>query len=248
MLNNHFSVVASRYRDLRTTDPEPIRFIRDHLPRRPFLGVDAGCGTGRYTERLFCEFSEGTLILAVDQNLEMLRILKGRNSEKEGIQPVQGYAEELPLLPGSVDWLTTFNAVHHLDLERFLGKIASVLKVGGKLFIYTRTPEQNARSVWGRFFPDFKEKETRLRSEPEFRDVIEKTDGLRVESVETFRYSRTSTVDRLREQAENSHYSTFCLYDREKFPKDLETFLRRLPGPVVSWYYENLLLLCERRR
>ncbi len=248
MLSNHFSVVANRYRDLRTTDPEPVRFIRDHLSRRPFLGVDAGCGTGRYTERLYCELPKGTLILSVDRNLEMLRILKRRISEKEGIQPVQVNAEELPVLPGSVDWLTTFNAVHHLDLERFLRKTASVLKVGGKMFIYTRTPEQNARSVWGRYFPGFTEKETRLRSEPEFREVIKKTEGLQVESVETFRYSRTSTVDRLKEQAKNRHYSTFCLYEREKFSKDLETFLRRLPGPVVSWYDENLMLLCERRR
>ena len=53
----------------------------------------------------------------------MLRILKERISEKAGIQPVQVNAEQLPLLPGSVDWLTTFNAVHHLDLERFLGKL-----------------------------------------------------------------------------------------------------------------------------
>ncbi len=115
------------------------------------------------------------------------------------------------------------------------------------MFIYTRTPEQNARSVWGRYFPGFTEKETRLRSEPEFREVIQKTEGLRVESVETFRYSRTSTADRLKEQAENGHYSTFCLYEGEKFSKALEIFLRRLPGPVVNWQDENIMVLCERR-
>jgi SAM-dependent methyltransferase len=248
MLHDHFSVVANRYRDLRTTDPEPVLFIRDQLPRHPCLGVDVGCGTGRYTEKLYYEMPEGTLILAVDRNPGMLRTLKARISEEEGIQPFQANAEDLPLLPGSVDWLTSFNAVHHLDLQGFLWKTADVLKAGGKMFIYTRTPEQNARSIWGRFFPGFTEKETRLRSEPEFREAIGRADELQVESVETFRYSRTSTVDRLREQAENAHYSTFCLFGRKEFSEALGTFLRRLPGPVVSWYDENLMLVCERRR
>ena len=53
-------------------------------------------------------------------------------------------AERLPLADGSVDFVTTFNAVHHFDLELFTEEVARVLRPGGDLFIYTRTPELNA--------------------------------------------------------------------------------------------------------
>ena len=46
-----------------------------------------------------------------------------------------------------------------LDLGRFLAAGARVLKPGGLLFIYTRTPQQNARTIWGRYFPGFTEHE-----------------------------------------------------------------------------------------
>ena len=142
--------------------------------------------------------------------------------------------------------MTTFNAVHHMDLRGFLWSVAEVLKPGGKLFIYTRTPEQNAQSVWGRLFPGFADKETRLRSEAVLRRAVESTDGLGFESTRTFRYERTATPDQLREQAENAHYSTFKLYAREEFRDALDTFLHRLPRHSVRWYDENSMLIAER--
>jgi hypothetical protein len=59
---------------------------------------------------------------------------------------------------------------------------------GGRLFVYTRTPEQNARTIWGRWFPGFTEREQRLYSEA------------------------TLTDERLRAQVEGRHHSTFSLY------------------------------------
>lgn len=246
-MDEHFSAVASRYRELRTQDPEPVLCVRDHLPPRPTLGVDVGCGTGRYTERLYQELPYGTAILAADANRDMLRVLREHRTAGARMWLVQARAEHLPFRPRSFDWVVTFNAVHHLKLPRFLRQVVELLRPGGKLFIYTRTPEQNARSVWGRFFPGFTEKETRLYSEVELRAAVEATQRLQVQSVETFRYERTSTAERLRKQAESAHYSTFCLYGREEFSQALRTFLRRLPGSVVRWSDENLMLICERR-
>ncbi len=246
MMDKHFSAVASRYRELRTLDPEPVHCIRDHLPDCPLRGVDVGCGTGRYTQRLCDELPEGTLILAADQNSEMLRELRDRLDGETRILPVQLRAEDLPLRQRSIDWLTTFNAVHHMNLPRFLAMVAGILRPGGNLFIYTRTPEQNARSVWGRFFPGFLEKETRLKSEPQLRAAVENAAGFELVSVETFRYERTSAPLRLREQAENAHYSTFSMYEPEEFSQALQTFLGRLDDTVVHWSDENLMLICKR--
>ncbi len=246
-IDKHFSTVASRYRELRTLDTDPVRHIRDHFPRRPSVGVDVGCGTGRYTEELYKELPRGTVILAVDVNHDMLQVLHQHRVSKAGIQPVRAPAEGLPLRPHSADWVTTFNAVHHMDLPGFLRSAAEVLKPSGKLFIYTRTPEQNAQSVWGRLFPGFADKETRLHSEAALRQAVESTEGLTVDSTRTFRYERSATPEQLREQAENAHYSTFSLFGREEFAEALQIFLRRLPDPLVRWCDENLLLICERR-
>ncbi len=247
MSNNHFSVVARRYRELRTTDHQPIGYICGRLSNRPSVGVDVACGTGRYTELLCQRLPKDSGIVAVDGNMKMLRVLNGLRPQGGLILPVRARAEDLPVRGRSVDWVTTFNAVHHFDLRLFLSKAAEVLKPGGKLFIYTRTPEQNARSVWGSLFPGFTEKETRLRSEMAFREAINSTTGLVLESIETFRYERTSTPERLREQAENAHYSTFSLYTQEEFSEALRSFLGRLAGPVVNWTDGNLMVVCEGR-
>ena len=247
-VDKHFSTVASRYHELRTLDVDPVRFIRDRLDRRSSVGVDVGCGTGRYTEALSEELSRGTVILAVDLNQDMLQVLHQRRVSKAGIWPVRAPAEELPLRAHSVDWVTTFNAVHHMALPGFLRSVAAVLKPGGKLFIYTRTPEQNAQSVWGRLFPGFADKETRLHSEAVLRQAVKLTEGLEVDSTRTFRYDRSATPEQLRERAENAHYSTFCLYGREEFAEAFQVFLRRLPDDLVQWCDENLLLICERQQ
>lgn len=248
MMDEHFSAVASRYREVRTQDAEPVLCIRDHLPHCPSVGVDVGCGTGRYTERLYQELPAGTRIIAADVNRDMLHVLSERTAARRCIWPAQARAEALPFQPASFDWATTFNAVHHFDLPCFLRHMAEILRPGGKLVIYTRTPEQNAQSVWGRFFPGFTEKETRLRSEPQLREAVEATEHLEIETIRTFRYERTSTPQRLREQAANTHYSTFYLYEPQEFSQALETFLGGLRGSVVRWFDENLMLVCQRTR
>ena len=45
--------------------------------------------------------------------------------------------------------MTCFNAVHHVDLARLAGEVARVLTPAGQLVVYTRTPEQNRRTIWG---------------------------------------------------------------------------------------------------
>ena len=60
-----------------------------------------------------------------------------------------------------------------------------------------------------------------------------------------FRYERRSTPERLRKQAENTHYSTFRLYGQEEFSEALRSFLKSLSGPIVRWTDENLMIVCR---
>ena len=160
--------------------------------------------------------------------------------------PLVSTAEELPLRTASLDLVTAFNCVHHFDLGRFLTAAARVLRPGGQLFIYTRTPQQNARTIWGRYFPGFTEHEQRLHSETAFREAVRRTDGLKVTAAQSFQHPRSSTPDRLRAQAEGRHYSTFSLYTPDELRASITTFLDRLPGPEVSWLDEHLLVVVAR--
>src|SRR5205807_9047165 len=65
-VGGHFERVAIVYESLRTTDEAPVRAICQFLPGRPVTGLDAGCGTGRYTRLLRALLPDGSLLAASD--------------------------------------------------------------------------------------------------------------------------------------------------------------------------------------
>jgi SAM-dependent methyltransferase len=240
---DHFSLVAPAYDALRTTDEAPVRRIRELLPDRRVVGLDIGCGTGRYSRLLRGMLHPGSVLVASDVSAAMLTELKASDDGQEPVLALRSTAEQVPVRTGSLDLVTAFNSVHHFDLERFLAVAGRVLKPNGQLFIYTRTPEQNARTIWGRLFPGFAEREQRLHSEAALRDAVGRIEGLRLVHVQSFSHSRSSTPERLRAQAEGRHYSTFSLYEPDELRRAIAVFLARLPGPQVSWVDEHLLLV-----
>jgi SAM-dependent methyltransferase len=247
-VGDHFKRVAAGYESLRTTDEAPVRRIRQLLPDRPVTGLDIGCGTGRYSRLLCGLLPDGSLLAASDVSAAMLAQLQAGGRGHLGVVPLLSTAEELPLRTTSLDLVTAFNCVHHFDLGRFLTAVARVLRPDGQLFIYTRTPQQNARTIWGRYFPGFTEHEQRLHSETAFRDAVRRTDGLEVVATQTFQHPRSSTLVQLRAQAEGRHYSTFSLYPPEELRASIATFLARLPAPAVSWVDEHLLVVVRGSR
>jgi SAM-dependent methyltransferase len=189
------------------------------------------------------------MLVASDVSAAMLAQLKaGSHGHALGVVPLLSTAEELPLRTASLDVVTAFNCVHHFDLGRFLTAVARVLPPGGQLFIYTRTPQQNARTIWGRYFPGFTEHEQRLHSEAVFRDAVSRTGVLTVVATQTFQHPRSSTAERLQAQAEGRHYSTFSLYTPEELRASIATFLARLPSPKITWVDEHTLVVVRASR
>ena len=222
----HFSVIAGHYRDVRTTDEEPVRFIRDALAGRAAIAAaDIGCGDGRYDLLLFRHLPNLHLA-CVDGSREMLAKLSGYLAG-EGIadfETINASVEEMAFEDESLDCVFTFNAVHHFDFPLFLAKAGRAIRKDGQIFIYTRTPDQNAGSVWGRHFPGFREKETRLYRLEEMERWIGETGRLTLIAAKTFRYARTSSLKRLLAQARSRHYSTFSLYTEEEFEEACNAF------------------------
>ena len=236
----HFASVALRYESLRDTDHDAVLLIRARLPDRRLVGVDVGAGTGRYTELLRRVLPDRSWVLAADRSHAMLATYGACAADAGNVLRCE--AEQLPLADSSVDFVTTFNAVHHFDLERFTNEVARVLRPGGHLFVYTRTPEQNAQSIWGRAFPGFLSHESRLHDESTlvraFRDVG---------SVETgsFTFARRATAARLVDRVRGGAYSTFRRYEADELEEALDSFLERVDG-VVEWHDHNLLVHVQR--
>ncbi len=252
--NKHFSNVADKYRDLRTTDLEPILYITKTLEQLSRIeAADVGCGAGRYDLQLFKHLGDRLHLNCFDANGEMLSQLEKYLSGQgiNNFKTKQSCAETLPLESNSLDCMFTFNAVHHFNLTWFLGEALRVLKSEGYLFIYTRLRNQNSRNIWGMNFPLFNEKETRLYELNEIQEIAGTVQALKLETVEYFKYERKSDVTRLIEQAENRHYSTFDLYTEEEFSKSLEQFKKNLNRQCedlqnIEWLDENILLLLRK--
>lgn len=237
----HFAVIASRYESLRDTDVEPVCHIRDRLPDGPLVGVDVGAGTGRYTELLVKLLADRASVVAVDRSQPMLVVLQHERPER-AIACCE--AERLPVAAGSVDFVTTFNAVHHFDLDRFVREVARVLDPRGHLFIYTRTPQQNALSIWGRAFPGFTSREHRLYDEATLRRSLRPLGAVDTRS---FSFPRRATAARLAERVRGRAYSTFALYEHDELEDALARFLRTLDGhEELCWQDQNLLVHVHR--
>jgi ubiquinone/menaquinone biosynthesis C-methylase UbiE len=254
-IHHHFSRVAHKYRDLRTTDLEPINYITEKLPKKKrLMAADFGCGAGRYDMKLLHHLGPKTFLTCLDANKDMLKHLKEylREHGRSNFAAANANAARMPLKAGSMDCIFSFNAVHHFNLPSFLRHAALALKGNGWLFIYTRLKSQNRRNIWGRHFPLFNVKENRLYGLSELRKSVKDVPGLIISSIEYFKYHRQSSLHCLVNQALNHHYSTFYLYAKNEFAKAIVGFERSVGKKYkdmknIRWYDENALLVARKR-
>ena len=252
-MQDHFTRVSAVYRKVRTTDPEPVNHIaREFAGYSSVRAADIGCGEGRYDLLLF-DALPGLHLTCVDANQAMLgeaaQLLSDNGIDR--FETRQTRVETLELGGSSFDCVVSFNAVHHFNLDDFFRVTRDGLKEDGHLFVYTRLPAQNARTIWGRYFPGFVEKEARLIELERIYQSIERTESLFFSSAARFHYQRSACLDRLMDQAHNRHYSTFSLYEDGEFDEAMEIFERRLRDRFsdlgqITWHDENILFHARR--
>jgi ubiquinone/menaquinone biosynthesis C-methylase UbiE len=254
IIARHFSRIARIYGNVRTTDLEPVFFIRDRLKSAgEVVAADVGCGDGRYGLQLLQHLENLRHLYCVDPSKGMLKQVK-RHGRRHGLRNFEtkvGLADDLPLGNESLDCVFSFNAVHLFDLRRFLVESVRVLREGGTLFLYTRTQSQNAQSFWGTYFPKFEEKENRLSDLEDLKATVRDAYGFVLEDVKLFEYQRNASLARLREQAKDHHYSTFSFYTKEEFEMALRRFTEILKNRFedsenIPWTDGNMLLVARK--
>ncbi len=250
-INHHFSRIAHKYKDLRTTDLLLLSVIKKKLENLTEIeAADVGCGVGRYDVKLFQYLGERLSLTCIDPNESMLNeLVKNlRDHNIRNFKPIKAQASALPLSNNSLDTIFTFNAIHHFNLLGFLKDASRVLRNNGYFFIYTRLRSQNKRNIWGKYFPKFREKETRLYKLNELKGKLKEIPALILESVEYFRYRRMAKLEWLIKQAMDHHYSTFFLYDEKEFEEALKKFPENIardfknPDQII-WHDENIMLV-----
>ena len=249
LLDDHFTSISRLYNELRTTDPEPVRYIQEKFrDGQTIHGADIGCGGGRY-DLLMLELVPGLSLICADVNEAMLeeavRLLESHGHKNFRTRLLEASATPFP--SKSLDFVMTFNAIHHFDPVVFLQQASRIVKDGGYVFVYTRLRSQNARNIWGRFFPGFKEKERRLFHMSHIEAWMDKVDGLSLNESVFFKFRRVASLDHLINQARNKHYSTFALFGDDEFKQALILFreaLRRNFGDPrqIEWIDENVML------
>jgi ubiquinone/menaquinone biosynthesis C-methylase UbiE len=246
----HFSGVAVLYNNLRTTDLEPIMFIKDMLDGNDNIAAaDIGCGAGRYSLQ-FLQHLGIHHLACIDINelmLEQVSSILG-DAGLTNFSTIESTAEHIPLKDNSIDFIFAFNAIHHFDFAAFMQEAARVARDGGSIIIYTRLRSQNGGNIWGRYFPLFLAKENRLYEMDGLKRMIRLVPTLNIQCVKQFRYRRTASLSQLLNLARNSHYSTLSLYQKEEFASALEGFQRNITRHFsdpehVEWFDDYTMLV-----
>lgn len=253
IMSGHFSHVARYYRHLRTTDLAPIKFINENIIGCEFVSAaDMGCGAGRYSYNLL-KYLPIRHLICIDASEQMLRENRQylRSKRMYDHSFIKSSVERIPLANSTLDCVFAFNAIHHFQVASFLNETARILKTGGKVFIYTRLKSQNAKNIWGMYFPSFLDKENRLYELDELQSTIRSIAGMDLESVNEFSFKRKTSMVELIMRARLKHYSTFSLYEKDEFEQALRVFKDRVSIEFanlnnITWRDEYTMLVIDK--
>src|SRR5262252_10359041 len=98
--------------------------------------ADIGAGTGYFAARLANMLPRGQ-IYAIDIEPDMVKYLaeRARRENLPNVKPITASADD-PHLPTPVDLMLLVDVYHHIDQrERYIGRLRSSLKPGGRLVV-----------------------------------------------------------------------------------------------------------------
>jgi len=235
----HFHRVARVYDCTRDTDRSIINYLggvfsKKTSPQHPVL--DLATGTARYPLALASTF--GIHFIGVDENASMLAVARRKAKKlKAALAIVQG---DCLFLDGTLDayrpfsFATMFNALHHFsNIPSIAYAIQSQLRPeSGRCYFYTRVDNDNAETIWGKYFPGFVEREKHYLEESSFprsRLMLELCQGgLAVQEWVRFVVLAEHTLDELLEKVRARHFSTFCAYTPDELEDALAVFSDRI--------------------
>ena len=120
--------------------------------------ADIGSGTGIFSEQLL---NNGYHVYAIEPNADMRKKAEEKLSANQDFVSVDGTDCNTTIPDQSVDCITTAQAFHWFDAEKFKIECCRILKPGGKVLIVYNTRDESAecnRALAGlhrKYCPDF---------------------------------------------------------------------------------------------
>lgn len=144
-----YDKIGTGYNDTRRADPYLLsRMVALLAPMPGERFLDVGCGTGNYTRALA---ERGLDFTGIDPSALMLQKARNLNSS---IKWLEGKAEAMPLENGGMDGVLASLTLHHWEhLKAGFREVYRVLKPGGRLVIFSSTPEQMKGYWLWHYFP-----------------------------------------------------------------------------------------------
>ncbi|GAA0194939.1 class I SAM-dependent methyltransferase [Fulvivirga kasyanovii] len=144
-----YDSIGINYNCTRKADPYLLQRIYAHLnPETDKLYLDIGCGTGNYTTALQ---RMGVHMIGIDPSETMLENARAAGME---VQWKIGMAENTGLESDSIDGIVATLTIHHWpDLASGFSELSRVIRDGGRIVIFTSTPEQMEGYWLNYYFP-----------------------------------------------------------------------------------------------
>ena len=118
----------------------------DHIlegfnPAEDFKIADIGSGTGKFTSQLL---RRGYEVFAVEPNNDMRRVAEAELGSYKNFHSINGDAENTSLEDKSVDLITTAQAFHWFDTEKFRSECKRIIKEDGKVALIWNVRDMEA--------------------------------------------------------------------------------------------------------
>ena len=98
------------------------------------IGVDFGCGTGRWAKFVA---ERVNFLVCIDASNKAVSIAKRNVADKKNCYVIQGMIDTLPISDNSLDFAYSLGVLHHLpDTEQAIKSCVSKLKPGAPFLIY----------------------------------------------------------------------------------------------------------------
>ena len=236
-------------------DVQPVRYIGEvYGDIKKIDAVEVGCGYGSYSLKLLSELYTKVRLHCIDSSHEKLCHLRDHllNIGLSNIYLRKGEPHNLPFPIECMDAVFNLNSIHRMDVSGFLKSSAATLKDGGNLFIYTRFTNQNADSLWGKYFPKFMQKENRLLDWQNFKHLVRENNPLKITDAKRFKISRHASLSNLLETAKNHRNGIFSTYADSEFNECLKGFEANLIETCddtndICWMDEKTVLKIDKQ-
>ncbi len=195
VLAKSFGAVADDYDRLRSAPPDDV--LDWLIPAGATDALEIGAGTGLFTRKLAERVPHVT---AIEPDARMRSVLV---SQTQGVEVLEGHAEDLPMDDGSYDVVTAQSAWHWVDESRAIPEVARVLRPGGRLALVWNGTDRSVnwmRNLWAggvELEPEDQSRVDRRRRHRHHIDELVLREWFVDPETKLFTWSRTMTKDEL---------------------------------------------------